>query len=149
MILLRFVNNPPEKPIARFAEKLFAEEGAGILNWMVQGSLKYLADLEMYGKIRISDNLQAEVDNLLYKSDPVHNFVVDCVEPSEGDYLESRDAFKSYISYCNSNGFIAGSKSTFFRSFAKEMGSQFHAVPGHQASEFGDYRGYRNYTVVG
>ena len=149
MILLRFVNNPPEKPIARFAEKLFAEEGAGILNWMVQGSLKYLEDLEKYGKIRISEKLQAEVDDLLFKSDPVHNFVIDCIEPSEGDYLESRDAFKSYISYCNSNGFIAGSKSTFFRSFAKEMGSQFHAVPGHQASEFGDYRGYRNYTVVG
>ena len=30
LILLRFVNDPPKKPIARFADKLFAEEGAGM-----------------------------------------------------------------------------------------------------------------------
>ena len=147
MILLRFTNNPPEKPIARFAEKLFAEEGAGILNWMIQGSLKYLEDLEKYGKIQISEKLKTEVDNLLFKSDPVHNFVVDCVEPSEGDYLESRDAFKSYIAYCNTYGFFAGTKYSFFRAFAKEMGSQFHAVQSHGGHELGDVRGYKNYAV--
>ena len=56
LILLKFVNNPPKKPIARFADKLFAEEGPGILNWMVQGAVKSLNDLAEYGRIHLPES---------------------------------------------------------------------------------------------
>ena len=148
LILLKFVNNPPKKPIARFADKLFAEEGPGILNWMVQGAVKCLDDLAKYGRIHLPPSLQEDADDLLYKSDSVHNFVMDCVKPADGGALISAEAYQPYIRYCNENGFIALTRENFFRTLAKEMQTTHHASINHRMGSNNTQRGYRNFVVI-
>ena len=148
LILLRFVNDPPKKPIARFADKLFAEEGAGILNWMVQGAVKYLNDLEEFGRIHLGQALQKDADDLLYRSDSVHNFVLDCVNPLDGGSMVSIDALQSYVRYCNTNGFVAVAREAFFRALAKEMQTLHHVQVNHHMGLNGSLRGYRNFVVT-
>ena len=149
LILLRFVNDPPKKPIARFADKLFAEEGAGILNWMVQGAVKYLNDLEEFGRIHLGQALQQDADDLLYRSDSVHNFVMDCVKPLDGGSMVSAEVYQPYIRYCNDNGFVAVAREAFFRMLAKEMQTLHHAQSNHRLGATGSMRGYRNFMVIG
>ena len=148
LILLRFRNAPPTKPIARFADTLFRDEGKGILNWMVQGAAKYLKDLEKFGRIHLGAQLQNDADDLLYKSDSVHNFVADCVRQSNGSSIVSQDAYLPYVNYCSENGYVTVTRERFFASFKKEMERSFNARCSHRAGPNQSNRGYKNFSLI-
>ena len=148
LILLRFRNAPPTKPIARFAETLFRDEGKGILNWMVQGAAKYLDDLEKFGRIHLGTLLQNDADDLLYKSDSVHNFVADCVRQSDGGTIISQDAYLPYVNYCGENGYVTVTRERFFASFKKEMERSFNARCAHNTGPNRSNRGYKNFSLI-
>jgi len=148
LILLRFLNPPPEKPIARFAEKLFFEEGKGILNWMVQGAVRYLQDLEEYGRIHLGEALQKDADELLYKSDSVHNFVIDQIQPTKGCDLVKQYLYVPYTDYCKNNGYVTVSRDRFFSAMDKEMDRHFGVRCIHHVGTNLSNRGYRNFRLV-
>lgn len=89
-----------------------------------------------------------DADDLLYKSDSVHNFVMDCVKPADGGALISAEAYQPYIRYCNENGFIALTRENFFRTLAKEMQTTHHASINHRMGSNNTQRGYRNFVVI-
>ena len=116
---------------------------------MVQGAVKYLNDLEEFGRIHLGQALQQDADDLLYRSDSVHNFVMDCVKPLDGGSMVSAEAYQPYIRYCNDNGFVAVAREAFFRMLAKEMQTLHHAQSNHRLGATGSMRGYRNFMVIG
>lgn len=148
LILLRFLNAPPEKPIARFAEKLFQTEGKGILNWMIVGAAKYLKDLEEYGRIHLGESLQKDADDLLYKSDSVHNFVVDRIQPEQGCDIIKQYLYTPYTDYCKNNGYVTVSRDRFFSAMDKEMDRNFGARCVHHVGMNLSNRGYHNFRLL-
>lgn len=148
LILLAFVNPPPSKPIARFAETLFEEEGEGILNWMVHGAVAYMEDMKEFGRIHLPENLQDLADKLLYESDSIHNFVQEKVVRRTGETLIAGNVFEDYLNYCVKAEIPAVARPLFERGLAKEMKACFDSPCSHNCGDNGSQRGYRNFALA-
>ena len=115
---------------------------------MIQGAAKYLDDLEKFGRIHLGTLLQNDADDLLYKSDSVHNFVADCVRQSDGGTIISQDAYLPYVNYCGENGYVTVTRERFFASFKKEMERSFNARCAHNTGPNRSNRGYKNFSLI-
>jgi putative DNA primase/helicase len=109
--IIQFNNPPPPFPIHDLAERLFREEGPGILNWGLDGLAKLQAD-----GFNLWPNAQQQriVDDLLTESDSVYHFVQDCLRP--GDTLKTltvTDAHGEYTQYCAARGWNGISRNEF------------------------------------
>ena len=76
----------------------FELEAAGILNWLIEGLLRYRTE----GLIAPAAVVDATED---YRSDmdPVGEFIRECVEPHSGSTVEARRLYEAYISWCEAN----------------------------------------------
>lgn len=109
--IIQFNNPPPSIPIHDLAERLFREEGSGILNWALEGLEKLQADGY---NLRLSPRQQRLVDDMLTESDSVVNFVRECLR--RGNPLECitvTDCYGEYIQYCGARGWNAVSRNEF------------------------------------
>lgn len=85
LVIIEFFGTGPAKRIDQFHEILLREEGAGILNWALEGLLKYEHDHKIKGDIILSDNQKARVAGLLSESDGLRTFL-------ETELVLTRDA---------------------------------------------------------
>ncbi len=58
---------PVQKPIPDFDQTLVETEGPGILNWMIEGAVRVLAELDSYGRFRLTAAQQKRVDSRCFK----------------------------------------------------------------------------------
>lgn len=103
----------PEKVIPRFEEQLVAEEGSGILNWMIAGALKLLAEVKATGSIVLSAAQKQVRDDLLAESDSIREFVRLCITgkgPEERCDLTVDEIVQGYFAYCDHRGWMAKSR---------------------------------------
>jgi phage/plasmid-associated DNA primase len=75
LVIIEFFGTGPAKRIDQFHEILLREEGPGILNWALDGLLKYEQDHREKGDIVLSDNQKARVAGLLNESDGLRTFL--------------------------------------------------------------------------
>ncbi len=75
LVIIEFFGTGPAKRIDQFHEILLREEGPGILNWALDGLLKYEHDHKIKGDIILSDNQKARVAGLLSESDGLRTFL--------------------------------------------------------------------------
>ncbi|MCF3933287.1 phage/plasmid primase, P4 family [Acuticoccus sp. M5D2P5] len=86
----------------------FEAEAAGILNWLIEGLLRYRA----IGLRAPSAVVDATED---YRSDmdPVGEFIRECVERREGETVEARPLYLAYVSWCEANAIRPYSEKRF------------------------------------
>ena len=65
LLLVKFDNPPVEKKIADFAGILVRDEGKGILNWLINGAKKALADIADGKSIKLPEKLQNDADRFM------------------------------------------------------------------------------------
>jgi putative DNA primase/helicase len=80
---------------------MYAAEDAGILNWIVAGAEKYLAQgLAPF----ITDDMRAFTEGVRRDRDAVGSFVADCIREREGWFVTSRSLYTAFKRWCSANG---------------------------------------------
>lgn len=119
--IIQFNNRPPAKPVPDLAEQLIQDEGAGILNWAIDGLEKLRADNY---NLRLNKRQQNLVEDMLAESDSVHRFVLGCLR--KGSVMTSltvTQCYTEYLDYCSAQGWNAVSRN--------EFGSQLPSLVSH------------------
>lgn len=90
---------------------IYDAERSGILNWLVDGALKYRENgLQAY----ITDRMRDFTDSVRADRDAAGSFIEDCVEHSDGEHVTSGDLYKAFQRYCRANGIDPILNSTAF-----------------------------------
>jgi P4 family phage/plasmid primase-like protien len=100
LLMVDFNGPKPDKPIANLAEKLFAEESSGILNWMIEGAKAYRAEMEKHGHLSLTEAQQQRVETLLEDSDNVPVFVERRLFRKNGKDVSSEELLLCYHRVC-------------------------------------------------
>jgi P4 family phage/plasmid primase-like protien len=104
IVLIEFPKLARTKIIDNFAQKLVAEEGSGILNWVVKGAAKLLKDVNELKGFVLSNAQKGRVESRLAASDSVRQFIESEIIKSEGGKLLTDDIIERYETYCHSRG---------------------------------------------
>lgn len=149
MILMRFVNPPVEKKIVNFAATLLKEEGSGILNWMIHGSVNALTDFQEYGKIYVPESIQKDADDLLYESNSLNNFLDERVSAIPGMDVTTHELQSAYIEYCNSLNLPAMDSRSVAMRLGDMMKEKFKSAASNNLVRGSvTVRGYRNVALI-
>ena len=150
LLLVKFDNPPVEKKIADFAGILVRDEGKGILNWLINGAKKALADIADGKSIKLPEKLQNDADRLLFESNSVNNFIEECVTVAPGKDVSTFELQNAYVAYCNSNNLMAQPAKSAAMTFAKVMREKFNALNVNNIwRDFHKVHGYRDVALVG
>lgn len=104
MMIVRYNKPPVARRIPDFGEKLLAEEGPGILRWMVQGAIQLLLDLDELGDYRLTQEQRHRVEFLLAQSDSVRHFVNTCVVADPDSSVPTATLKREYEDFCTESG---------------------------------------------
>ena len=91
-------------PIPDFADQLLAEEGAGILRWMVEGAIELLNDLQERGNFILTEVQTARINRLMDQSDSTRRFVEEGVVKSRGWNVTVSELMTAYYEFCEDRG---------------------------------------------
>lgn len=127
LLIVEFEKMPPKKPIPHFDDLLVTTEGSGILNWMIEGAIILLDELETFGRIQRSKEQMRRVDDLLAESDSVVAFVQNCVTPKNGDDVTVTELSEAYTHFCQERGWKQETV-TSFETQIKNVMLQLHRV---------------------
>lgn len=103
LLIIRFNQPRPKKRIPDYARQLFEREGAGILNWSMEGARMLLTDIQEHGMIQLSQAQQKRVTDLLDESDSLRAFLQNHVRPGSRDIPKSA-IIENYFCYVSSRG---------------------------------------------
>ncbi len=109
------------KPMERVL-RAFEAERAGILNWLLDGLLDYLA----HGLVT-PDEISSATADYRAEMDPVGEFAGACVTPSPDERVTARAMYEAYSAWCHANSVRPFSERRFSetmatKGFAKERG---------------------------
>lgn len=127
LMIIDYSKPKPKERITEFADKLIAAEGAGILNWMIEGAVKYLQDDEDYGDFYLTDAQRARVEKILAESDSIRQFVKDRALPCESADITVNELQQAYFEYCEDSAWHAADKQDF-RSTINDLMLEIHHV---------------------
>jgi P4 family phage/plasmid primase-like protien len=108
-------------PIADYGRKLFEEEGAAILNWILQGAWNITQARRTTGEFPMTPAQKRLTADLLASSDPLNQFIKDNIEKSAGDTLSTASIEKSYQDYCDENVVVPLENIVFTRKLRHAM----------------------------
>lgn len=105
LLLLPYESPPPKKKDPLFVEKLVASEASGILNWMIEGAVDLLADIEEHGDIKLTPAQKERIESLLAESDSIRDFARRGVAKADHkDTVTSENLASAYVTYCERRG---------------------------------------------
>ena len=111
LVIVKYEQSKPKAPIPNFAEKIVAEEGPGVLNWMLDG-LDALRKAEW--QLHLNERQQARVDDLLLESDSHREFVREMlVKDSNAPGMTKAEVFAAYVEYTEKRNWRAMPKNRF------------------------------------
>lgn len=143
IMLVRYEKQPPAKRITDFDEKLLAEEGCGILRWMVDGAISLLDDIEQTGDYCLTEAQRGRVEGLLAQSASVRLFVERRVEADEMGSLTVRELSRAYVEYCEATGWLPVPDSEVSRQLPEAMREFHRRAPSHDLGLNKSQRGFR------
>lgn len=101
---------PPEKKIMDFASVLVEREGGAILQWMIDGAVRfYKADM----KIEKPPVVVKATEEYLTQEDWCASFVKECCAIEEEAEVQSKDLYEAYCQWARDNGLSARSMVAF------------------------------------
>ena len=98
VLWIPFERPPVKNRIPDFDKILLKEEGSGILNWMIEGATKLLAE-----GIPQNTTSAQRVEDLLQESDSIYGFLRARVEPAEKSDITEEELYASYSLWCYRN----------------------------------------------
>lgn len=92
------------------------EEGAGILAWLVEGVLDFLAN-----GLFIAPSVRQDTSEYREEMDPIGEFVGACVLESAGDKVQALTMYEAYVSWSMANAKRARTNTKFGRTLAQRF----------------------------
>jgi P4 family phage/plasmid primase-like protien len=150
LMIINYSKPKPKERIVEFADKLIKAEGPGILNWMIEGAIRYLDEVDRFGDYQLTDDQKERVDVLLSESDSVRQFVLERVHVQQGDSLTVVELQQYYFQYCEDLGWRAFSPQDF-RSSITDLMLEIHHVGKRNDITRGltAHRGFKNVSIIG
>ncbi len=149
LLIIPFDKPKTQKPIQGFAEQLLAEEGPGILRWMVEGAVSLMADLEETGNYKLSERQLDNIDRLLSDGDSIDTFVTARVVKAPDEQILSRELKTAYIRFCDEKGIAPLPESQLPQLLRSAMQRVHRAVFRHDLRSLSSTanRGYRGVAI--
>ena len=145
LLIVPYQCERPEKPIPEFARWLFENEGAGILNWLIEGAIRVLQG----DRMQLSDRQSDLVQDLLEESDSIRSFMGRCVRLQKGSDVTSEELVKAYVEFCNSRGWDAMPNRSIERALPDLMLELYRTNKSNSISRDGkDQRGYNHIKLL-
>ena len=150
LILIQYNRPEPEMKIAGFGKQLIDEEGPGILNWMIEGAIKHVEELNATGNFRLTDTQKERVRKLLDQSDSVRLFVQECVNRQEGADLAVCELEEGYTAYCGVMGWRPLASNDLRKRLNRTMQDILHISQSHDIRRNSStFRGFKNVALKG
>ena len=150
LMIINYSKPKPKERITEFADKLIKAEGAGILNWMIEGAIKYITETDRHGDFQLTAAQKERVSVLLSESDSVRQFVLDRVQYEDKSSLTVFEMQQAYFEYCEGMGWHAFSSQEFKSSIPDLMLEIHHVGKSHDLSRGGGtQKGFKNVSIVG
>ena len=127
MEVLELFGEPPETPDPFFAENLLREEGAGIVNWAIEGAAKVLT--EGFPKESLS---RKRVKKILLESNSIVGFLGTAIEKSDsGPGITISELYAEYVRWCQRNDWdpLVGAENK--RKLKEGLERRFHVTEAH------------------
>lgn len=150
LLVIKYERPAPTKKIAGFADQLLAEEGPGILRWMVEGAMDLLDEIQELGDYRLTEAQQDRIDQLMNQSDSVRRFVQDGVVRVKGQDITTAELLGGYYGFCEERGWHPQSSSELRRQLTQHMLEIHKVASRNDISRLSKAaRGYKHVALVG
>ena len=120
--IVRYENPPPEKVVADLSESIVAEEGSGVLNWMLEGLARVRNDGWTLGT---TPRQQRIVDDLLTECESHVRFVRDSLKKDAVGSLTVDQVYERFSDYCVRRGWDTLAKAHFSTSIEDAVRREF------------------------
>lgn len=147
MIVIRYEKEAPAVRISGFKDTLLAEEGPGILKWMVDGARALLKELAEIGDYRLTETQKERVEELLAQSDSIRHFVERCVVTSATNALSNHDLRNAYLKFCERKGWLPMPASEVATQLPEAMLEKHRVRMRHDLGEHKSIRGYNGVAL--
>jgi putative DNA primase/helicase len=102
---LVIIDIPNTRPVGsniidHFEEKLFRDEGEGILAWMIQGAIKHWQELVAETGFQTEPRQKKRVEELIGRSKSAETFILTCVDSDPGRDLTTEELYDAYSDFC-------------------------------------------------
>lgn len=145
LLIVPYQCERPEKPIPEFARWLFENEGAGILNWLIEGAVRVLQG----DRMKLSDRQSELVQDLLEESDSLRSFMGRLVRAERGSDVTSEELVKAYVEFCGERGWDAMPNRSIERALPDLMLELYRTNKSNSISRDGkDQRGYNHIKLL-
>ena len=105
LMMIEFTQKSKHKEvIPNYSQKLFAEEGEGILVLVVKAAFRHLKELKTIGTFAQTKAQKDRIEGLLAESRSVELFVKECVFRQKGSDISSDELLTAYNNYCETKG---------------------------------------------
>lgn len=118
LAVIDFHEPEDDKRFGKLSEILEAKETSGILNWLLEG--RKIAAQAQY-QIPLTTEQQERIERILAESEPHQLFVESKIVPAEGGQLILKDAFDSFVGFCQEKGLDPGFKKDFSKSIGESI----------------------------
>jgi putative DNA primase/helicase len=137
----------PEDVITDLSERILANEGAGVLNWMLEGLEKLRAD---GWQLRLTPEQEKRVDDLLLESEADVVFAQECLERDGLETLTVAQCYDAYVQFCNDRGWTAMARKKFSTSIGDTVTRLFGLTVRHDIYQPGEkpQRGWKGIKCV-
>ncbi len=111
LVIVKYERTKPTKVIPNLAERILAEEGSGVLNFMLDG-LDRLREANW--ELKMNERQQRRVDDLLLESDSHRVFVAEClIKDTAAPGMTKAQVYAAYVDYCERRGWAAMIRNRF------------------------------------
>ena len=135
---------PEEKQDRTLVDRLLAEEGSGILNWILDGARHVRSN---NWQIELTTTQKVRRDKLVDEIRSMDMFVCNYIRRSAGNEFSSRSAYATYIRHQRDLGLEFLEEAAFYKRFAKSMGTEYNAV-GCNSIHGQKIRGYKGFELI-
>jgi P4 family phage/plasmid primase-like protien len=150
LLVIKYDRPAPAKPIPDFAEQLLAEEGPGILRWMMEGAIELLNDLQERGNYILTEGQKARIDRLMDQSDSTRRFVEEGVIASKGSEITVAELLTAYYEFCEQRGWYPMSTRDLNTQLPRHMLEVHKSHKRHdfKRGESSNVRGYKHVRLA-
>ena len=149
LLIVPFNAVTPKKRIPNFGLELVKMEGAGILNWALQGLDLLLRDVDASGDIVLTQRQQDLISGVLSESDSLRTFLSARIQRSPGSNLTSTEIVDAYTQYCRAKAWKPMPEPQVHTPLEKLMLELYSAVKSHCVQRNGgDLRGFKEVKLA-
>jgi P4 family phage/plasmid primase-like protien len=146
LLIIDFSRERTSKTIPDLANKLFREEGPGILNFMIEGAILLTKEIEQHGGYVLSKAQEARIEKLVSESDSVRSFVRQSVRVEAEEHITTEELVEGYIRFCEARGLNPCPHHSVERQLPEAMLQLHHVSKRNDISSQGGIR--RGYSGV-